>query len=200
MTLIDLLTYFAVFMYVLLAWLGRSKRQKQASSEYADTKQDPSIEELQAWRQSLGIPEPEPMEEKPKPEPLLQVSSKPPTTHKHLHPKARTHQRRMSHNFRFQATLDKFKRATNIDTRDYKSRIEGRKAPGTELVSNQLKEDAPEDAYALDKTQEPSLGLIALKNLNSNKDLIILSELMAKPRCYLAPTHLPGHWWYNTSP
>lgn len=201
MSLIDLITYGAVILYLLLGWLGRSRRQtRENDTTPAKQKREPSLQELQAWRQSLGPPEQQ-QEKRHRSPALVQTHAgatprakevKPPRIQ---HPKAPTHERRMPHNFRFQATLDKYRRASGIDTRDYSSRIEGRKAPGREMVSMQLKDDAPEDAYAMDKEQEKSIGWRVLHELSSKKDLIVICELLGKPRCYLAPTRFPGYWW-----
>ncbi len=207
MNLVDLITYAAVILYVLLGWLGRNRRKQNAQPQ-AKPKREPSIEELQAWRGSLGIPEPEKKKKHHQNTQKQKVAN--PTAgaipKKQIpqarikHPKAPIHQRRMPHNFRFQATLDKYKRATNIDTRDYSSRIEKRKAPVDEMVSAQLKDDAPENAYRLDKTQEKSIGWRVLHELSSKKDLIVITELLGKPRCYYAPTHPPGNTWKSTIP
>lgn len=183
MSLINFITYIIVLLYLFLAWRGRSKR-RQKLNELHESEQGggPSVEELHAWRQSLGIATPH-------------IGSK-----QHQQPpKTRNPQRTMPNNFRFQATLDKYRRATNIDTRDFSSRIEGRKAPVDQLVSSQLRDDAPMDAYRLDIVKNKSLGWQTLEQVGSKKNLVIIQTLLSKPKGYLAPSHWPGYWWENSS-
>ncbi len=199
MSLTDLITYGAAVLYLFLAWSGRRQRpQSQADFRLPGPRQEQelSLEKLQAWRRSLGISGPaEKHTQRHAPAPVVQPAAKTGSVLRIQHPKAKVHRRTMPHNFRFQATLDKYRRATNIDTRDFSSRIEGRKAPTSHLVSAQLKDDAPADAYCLDKVEEKSLGWQTLQQVGYKKNLIIINELLGKPRAYLAPTRLPGHWW-----